>query len=355
MCRHISRRDTSWKIEPVLRHDIVGADARQLTQLGVGAVGGEGVEHRLRRVRHRQVQDDHARVDQAVVVDAVVAPRVAAHVALAVGPEGDPPLADRGGAAVAALRAVRATASTARAWRVAAGARQRPPGQLDHERARAGKVGVLPARRDARQEPDPARGQPGAARVARAPAPGRRLSCSRPAAAPGGTRSSRPGARGARAGAPPATPAPRAASGPSGRCAASGGGSCGSGRLRVRSPASRPATPSGLTVRTVQIRMPPGRAQRTQPPDHRVAGGLVAVDGAHHQHPQRRVAGPGDAHLDRPALHRPADALGAGFAGAEDERRDRRAQDRVSRTSCSPRSRSTSRTSRTNLRSRRNG
>ena len=79
----------------VLVDDEVRARGRQLVQLGVGDVAGEGVVGRLEGVGHRVVLDDDLRVIQAEVVDAVVAPGVGAHLLAARGPEGDRALDDR--------------------------------------------------------------------------------------------------------------------------------------------------------------------------------------------------------------------------------------------------------------------
>jgi hypothetical protein len=53
------------------------------------------------------------------------------------------------------------------------------------------------------------------------------------------------------------------------------------------------------------------------------------VDGAHHHDAKRRLPGTGDLHVDRSPLHGSADGLGVGIAGADDQRRERRAQDPV--------------------------
>ena len=80
---------------PVGADDEVRADAGQLVELDVGDVGREGVEDGAGRAGDRDVLDDDLGRAQAVVVDAVVAARVGAHLALAPRRVGDVVAHDR--------------------------------------------------------------------------------------------------------------------------------------------------------------------------------------------------------------------------------------------------------------------
>ena len=60
-----------------------------------------------------------------------------------------------------------------------------------------------------------------------------------------------------------------------------------------------------------------------------MAGGLVAVDGAHDHHAQGGVGVTGDLHGDRPVLNGSPDGLGLCVAGADHQHRDRHAEDPV--------------------------
>ena len=304
---------------PVPVDDVVRADARQLVELHVGHVAGEGVVGRAEVVGGRVVLDDHVRVREPVVVDPVVAARVAAHLGPPLGPERDRLLNDSRPCRRRRRRATRAalaTARTAPAWR-SAPAREGAGGQLDHERRGAAEAVVEPADRGAGVRADLAPRQPGALRVeALEPGvagvvghepqvlvvPDRHVR-----ADPLGERRQRPrlGLR-QRSGAgvvelveapPHGMPAP--------------------GKLRLRStpwafwrvPAARP---SGLTVFTSQSCTSRGGGCAASVRITAWPGGLVAVDHTNHEHLGGGVRRPEAHGADRPASGRVPDRLPCG-------------------------------------------
>ena len=157
--------------------DEVRADAGPLAELDVGRVGGERVVGRAVGAGGGEVLDDRLRGEQPRAVEAVVAARVGAGLADAVGAErdrrpDDPRLRDRGRAGGVRLRGRARAHDLARPDRedragVPARARgaERAAVELDHERARKREGRVLPARRGPVQAREPLRGQPGAAGV----------------------------------------------------------------------------------------------------------------------------------------------------------------------------------------------
>ena len=113
------------------------------------------------------------------------------------------------------------------------------------------------------------------------------------------------------------------------------------GKLRLRSTPRAfwrvpRAAPSGFAVRTSQSRTPGGGSSPPQPRDHRVAGGLRAVDRADDQHAdgRRRVAERASRVIGR-ALHRPAHRLRRGSPRGRGPRRRRAATAAVERSASS--------------------
>ena len=147
--------------------DEVRADARALAELDVGRVGRERVPRRPVGAGRREVLDDRLRLEQPRAVEPVVALRVRAHLADAVGAERDRRPDDRGplrgGARAHDLARPHGEHRAGVAAR--AGGAQRPAVELDHEGARLREARVLPARGGPAQAREPLRGQPGAAGV----------------------------------------------------------------------------------------------------------------------------------------------------------------------------------------------
>ena len=166
----------------------VRADARQLVQLLVRLVAGEQVEDGRERGRGGVVLDDHLRVAEPPVVEAVVALRVVGHVGAPLGAVRDRLRRPR----AAARRRARVTAPRSRARGCPPPAALRPaaPRRTRCRRGRSGSARTPPCRGSA--EGPSAAGRCGRSTGARAS--GRPCS-SRPCGAPGGTRSRRAAAR----------------------------------------------------------------------------------------------------------------------------------------------------------------
>ena len=295
---------------PVAVDHEVRAHARQLVQLGVALVAREVVEHRLEAARGRVVLDDHVRVAQAEVVDAVVALGVVRHVGLALVTERDRlrDLArwrDRAGHCEHRVR----VAANARA-------RQRAARQLDDEGAVAGEAVVLP-------------GDGGAVVARQAPA--------RQAAARG-VEALDHGVAGAlhhhaqRLVVPERHARLLALDEALHHLGLGLGGGAGAGlvhavlglpavgEVAVQVHAVRVVTGAGRGAIRVGVVHEPerGTARRAGAPqagDHRTAGRLVAVHLSHHEHLHARARAPDAQRADRPVLRRAADRLPAGGLG----------------------------------------
>ena len=273
----------------------VRADAGPLAELDVRRVGRERVEGGAVARGRRVVLDDHVRVDQLRLAVAVVAGASSgASGACGRSRTGSGPTRSAASAASAPpARGSAASASTARAWRARRGRRARPDGSSTTNAVEPGSVVLSQAVAVPGSAVEPARGQADAARV------GARQ---RPVAGAGQVDERERLVVGERERGPlaPDEPLQRARLG-LGRGPAAGevrverppAGAPVAREVAVEVDAARVLARAGgdpVGVRGADEQQPDarGRRRRAQPRDHRVPGGLVAVDRADHEHRGRR-------------------------------------------------------------------